>query len=151
MHSVEELNALDSSVETIIVDNNACNDDSFTILNLTRFVNLRVFEVGDYSFSYVEEVHLIGLSKLERVVIGDHSFTLSKWEGRYDSDRHFYLKNCERLRELKMGCYSFSDYTECEIENLPSLEVIEMGELEEGSSNFRYSSLELKSDSQRMK
>ena len=118
---------------------------------MTRFVNLRVFEVGDYSFSYVEEVHLIGLSKLESVVIGDHSFTLSKWEGRYDSDRHFYLKNCERLRELKMGCYSFSDYTECEIENLPSLEVIEMGELEEGGLNFYYASLELKSDSQRMK
>ena len=142
---------MDSSVETIIVDNNACNDDSFTELNMTRFVNLRVFEVGDYSFSYVEEVHLIGLSKLERVMIGDHSFTLSKWEGRNNPDRHFYLKNCERLRELKMGCYSFSDYTVCEIENVPSLEVIEMGELEEGSSNFRYSSLELKSDSQRMK
>ena len=151
MHSVDELNALDSSVETIIVDNNACHDESFTILNLTRFVNLRVFEVGDYSFSYVEEVHLIGLSKLERVVIGDHSFTLSKWEGRNNPDRHFYLKNCKRLRELKIGLRSFEDYSVCEIENVPSLEVIEMGELEEGSSNFRYSSLELKSDSQRMK
>ncbi len=150
MHSVDELNALNSSVETIIVDNNGCNDESFTELNLTRFVNLRVFEVGDYSFSYVEEVHLIGLSKLERVVIGDHSFTLSKWEG-VNEDNSFYLKNCERLRELKIGCYSFSDYTECEIENVPSLEVIEMGELEEGSSNFYYASLELKSDSQRMK
>ena len=127
------------------MDNNACNDDSFTVLNMTRFVNLRVFEVGDYSFNYVEEVHLIGLSKLERVVIGDYSFTLSRWEERYDPDRHFYLKNCERLRELKMGCYSFSDYTECEIENVPSFEMIEMGELEEGGSNFRYSSLELKS------
>ena len=148
---MDELNALDSSVETIIVDNTACNDDSFTELNLTRFVNLRVFEVGDYSFRQVEEVHLNGLSKLERVMIGDHSFTLSKWKGRYDPDRHFYLKNCERLRELKIGCYSFSDYTECEIENVPSLEVIEMGELEEGGLNFYYASLELKSDSQRMK
>ena len=151
MHSVDELNALDSTVETIIVDNNGCNDESFTVLNLTRFVNLRVFEVGDNSFSYVEEVHLIGLSKLERVVIGKHCFTLPKWEGRDNPDRHFYLKNCERLRELKMGCYSFSDYSVCEIENVPSLEVIEMGELEEGGVNFYYASLELKSDSQRMK
>ena len=151
MHSVDELNALDSSVETIIVDNTACNDDSFTELNLTRFVNLRVFEVGDNSFSYVEEVHLIGLSKLERVVIGDHSFTLSKWEGRYDPDRHFYLKNCEQLRELKIGHHSFSDYSVCEIENVPSLEVIEMGEVNERSYNFCYSSLELKSDSERVK
>ena len=149
MHSVDELNALDSSVETIIVDNNACNDDSFTELNLTRFVNLRVFEVGDYSFSYVEEVHLIGLSKLERVVIGKHCFTLPAWEG-VNEDNSFYLKNCERLRELKIGHYSFADYSVIEIENVPSLEVIEMGELEDGS-NFSLASLELKSGNQRMK
>ena len=151
VHSIEELNALDSTIETIIVDSNACNDRSFTVLNLTRFVNLRVFEVGDYSFAFVNEVKLIGLNQLERVVIGDYSFTLSRWEERYDPDRHFYLKNCERLRELKMGRYSFSDYSVCEIENVPSLEVIEMGELNEGSDNFFYASLELKSDSQRMK
>ena len=149
MHSVDELNALDSSVETIIVDNNACNDDSFTELNLTRFVNLRVFEVGDYSFSYVEEVHLIGLSKLERVVIGKHCFTLPAWEG-VNEDNSVYLKNCERLRELKIGHYSFADYSVIEIENVPSLEVIEMGELEDGS-NFSLASLELKSGNQRMK
>ena len=149
MHSVDELNALDSSVETIIVDNNACNDDSFTELNLTRFVNLRVFEVGDYSFSYVEEVHLIGLSKLERVVIGKHCFTLPAWEG-VNEDNSFYLKNCERLRELKIGHYSFADYSVCEIEDVPSLEVIEMGELKDGSI-FRAASLELKSGNQRMK
>ena len=149
MHSVDELNALDSSVESIIVDNNGCNDESITVLNMTRFVNLRVFEVGDYSFSYVEDVHLIGLPKLERVVIGKHCFTLPKWEG-VNEDNSFYLKNCERLRELKMGCYSFYEYSVIEIENVPSLEVIEMGELEEGS-NFSLASLELKSGNQRMK
>ena len=50
-----------------------------------------------------------------------------------------------------MGCYSFSDYSVCEIENVPSLEVIEMGELNKWSANFHYASLELKSDSERMK
>ena len=142
---------MDSTVETIIVDNNGCNDRSFTVLNLTRFVNLRVFEVGDYSFSYVNEVHLIGLSKLERVVIGKNSFTKNKNNYGWEPSRHFYLKNCERLRELKMGRYSFSDYSVCEIENVPSLEVIEMGEWNEYSNNFWYASLELKSDSERMK
>ena len=136
-------------MESIIVDNNGCNDESITVLNMTRFVNLRVFEVGDYSFSYVEDVHLIGLPKLERVVIGKHCFTLPKWEG-VNEDNSFYLKNCERLRELKIGHYSFADYSVCEIENVPSLEVIEMGELEDGS-NFSLASLELKSGNQRMK
>ena len=50
-----------------------------------------------------------------------------------------------------MGCFSFSDYSVCEIENVPSLEVIEMGELNIDSSNFFDASLELKSDSERMK
>ena len=82
-------------------------------------------------------------------MIGKHCFTLPAWEG-VNPDNSFYLKNCERLRELKIGHYSFPDYSVIEIENVPSLEVIEMGELEDGS-NFRAASLELKSDSQRMK
>ena len=122
-----------------------CNVAYFTVLNLTRFVNLKEFIVGDNSLMYVNEVHLIGLSKLERVVIGENSFT-KKWNGYgYDPNRHFYLKNCERVRELKMGRYSFSDYSVIEIENVPSLEVIE------GSNNFRYATLELKSDCDELK
>ena len=127
----------------IIVDSNACNDESFTMLNLTRFVNLKVFEVGNYSFRYVKEVHLISLPELERVVIGNDSFI-----GPNNENGYFYLKNCERLKELKIGYGSFSAYSVCEIENLPSLEVIEMGELNELSCSFYQASLELKSDSQ---
>ena len=140
------------NVEVMIVDSNACNEKCFTPLVLS-FSNLRVFEVGDYSFAFVDEVKLIGLDQLERVVIGENSFTKKKNSDYPENNpnRHFYLKNCERLRELKIGRYSFSDYSVCEIENVPSLEMIEMGELNEGSSDFYYASLELKSDSQRMK
>ena len=136
-------------MEVMIVDNNACNDKCFTALALSFFSNLKVFEVGDYSFSFVNEVKLIGLSKLERVVIGKHCFRNNYWN--YNPNRHFYLKDCERVRELKIGYCSFSDYFVCEIENVPSLEMIEMGELDEGSRNFNNASLELKSDSQRMR
>ena len=85
-------------------------------------------------------------------MIGMHCFTKENGDWGYDPNRHFYLKNCERLRELKIdGDDSFSDYSVCEIENVPSLEVIEMGELNEWSRNFCDASLELKSDSDRMK
>ena len=50
-----------------------------------------------------------------------------------------------------MGPRSFSDYSVCEIENVDSLEVIEMGYLDKWSYNFFFASLELKSDSERMK
>ena len=140
--------SMKESVEMLIVDSNTCNDTRFMALDLSSFSNLKVFEVGDYSFVYVNEVKMIGLNQLERVVIGKRCFRKKKEK---NPDRHFYLKNCERVRELKMGCGSFSDYSVCEIENVPSLEVIEMGELNEESFNFDYASLELKSASQRMK
>ena len=142
---------MNRDIEVLIVDCLVCNDGRCTALDLSSYVSLRVFEVGDDCFKNVDEVKLIGLSKLERVVIGMNSFTKEKNGAGSNSNRHFYLKNCERVRELKMGCYSFSDYSVCEIENVPSLEVIEMGELNEESLNFFDASLELKSDSQRRK
>ena len=108
-------------------------------------MNLREFVVDDSSFSYVNEVHLIGLSKLERVVIGRSSFRYP-WISNPNPDRYFYLKDCPQLRELKIGSGSFSKYSLIEIENLPTLEVIEMGYLNEDGSNFWHASLELKSD-----
>ena len=83
-------------------------------------------------------------------MIGNGCFTTAGYDAVKDAknpNRRFYLKDCKRLRELKIGCYSFSDYSVCKIENVPSLEVIEMGKLNEASVNFYCASLELKSDS----
>ena len=143
--------SMNRDIEVLIMDFCVCNDKSCTSLDLSSYVSLRVFEVGDDCFENVNEVKLIGLKQLERVVIGKNCFTKCKSKCGNDPNRHFYLKNCERVRELKIGCYSFSDYSVCEIENVPSLEVIEMGELDEVNHNFCYASLDLKSDSQRMK
>ena len=135
----------------LVVPSNRCNSWLIKTLDLSLFPQLKSIKIGDECFMYVEEVKLIGLNQLERVVIGRNSFTkrISAYP-EYDPNLRFYLKNCERLRELKMGRFSFSDYSVCEIENVPSLEVIEMGEMDEKSYNFCYASLELKSDCERM-
>ena len=125
-----------------------CNDETFTTLDLSSFEKLRVIEVGDYSFAYVKEVKLIGLHELERVTIGKHCFRNGII---YDPNHHFYLKDCEKLKELKIGRYSFFGYSFLTIENTNSLEVIEMGKLDEWSWNFCFASLELKSDGDGMK
>ena len=135
----------------LVVPSNRCNSRLIETVDLSLFPQLKSIKIGDECFTYVNEVKLIGLSQLEKVVIGKNCFTKAKNGAGNDPDRHFYLKNCERLRELKMGRDSFSDYSVCEIENVPSLEVIEMGELDEESGNFWYASLELKSDSRSMK
>ena len=146
--SVRDLENVDVGVGVLVVASGCCNGSGLRELDFSRFRNLREVRVGDECFEYVEEVKLIGLNQLERVVIGMNSFTKEKNDWGNDPNRHFYLKNCERLRELKMGRYSFSDYFTCEIENMPSLEVIEMGKLNEDSYNFFFASLELKSDSE---
>ena len=94
------------------------------------YPRLKSLRIGNNGFDYVEEVKLIGLNELESVEIGSSSF--SKTE-----TGQFHLKNCPKMKSLKIGKYSFSDYTVIEIENC-GLEVIEMG-------GFKYASLELKS------
>ena len=142
--SKSEITALNSSVTHITVRNNCANDASFTVLDLTRFTYLTVFTVGDESLMYVNELKLIGFQVLRGVKIGKNSFTKSKNGYGNDANRHFYLKNCPRVELLNIGRYSFSDYGVCQIDNGPSLEVIEMGQVGQASANFYYASLELK-------
>ena len=145
IHSMDEFKAMDRSVEVLIVDSNACNGPSITHLDLSSFKCLRVFKVKDNSFAYVEELNLVELEKLERVVIGVNCFS------KENSLGHFSLKNCRQVKELKMGCFSFCGYSACEIENDDSLEVIEMGELNKWSSNFYRGDCVLGSDCDAMK
>ena len=144
---MEDWNALDTNVAEIIVNSGALNAPSMTVLDLTRFSHLESLTIGEYCFKYVSVFNITGLSELESVEIGGNSFTkyTNTNDITADSNRHFYLKNCPKLKSLKMGHYSFSDYTVCEIEDVDALEVIEMGELNEKSANFDYASLELKS------
>ena len=136
--------SLDSTVVQIIIDNGV-SAPSFRVLNVTRFSKLESLEIGDHCFTFVDEFKMIGMSELESVEIGMNSFTKKKNGYGQDPNRHFYLKNCPKLKSLKMGRYSFSDYRVIEIENVDALEVIEMGELNKLSFSFWHASLELKS------
>ena len=128
----------------IIVDN-GMSESSLTELDLSQFSQLKRLEIGDHCFSFVNELKLIGMNELESVVIGENSFTQHKNYYGNDPNRHFYLKNCPKLKSLKMDCYSFSDYSVIEIETVNALEVIEMGAVGQLGYSFYYASLELKS------
>ena len=139
VRSVDELVSLASSVTEIIIDNGV-SDSNLTVLDLSRFTRLRRLEIGNHCMSYVTTVNITGLAELESVTIGMDSFTKSK-NGVLIlpySDRHFYLKNCPKLKSLIISHFSFSDYTVIEIENVDALEEIEFG-----GFVFYYDSLEL--------
>ena len=151
IHNWNEWKNVNKRVTELVIPSNCCNEAEFSLFDVSGLKWLKSIEIGDECFESVKEVKLIGLNELERVVIGQNSFTKKKGSYGNDPTRHFYLKNCERVRELKIGCFSFSDYTVCEIENVNSLEVIEMGTMNNNSYNFSPGLLELKSDCQRMK
>ena len=145
MCDVGDLNSLHSTVSDIVFNNGSLNSAAFTVLDFCRFKALKRIVIGDGCCTNVNEVKMAELNELESVEIGMNSFTKEKYGSRYDPNRHFYLKNCPRLKSLKMGRYSFNKYSVCEIENVDALEVIEMGDVNSESDNFYYASLELKS------
>ena len=129
----------------LVIGGYACPFDNVTAFDLSVYPRLKSVTIGDYGFEYVNVLNITGLNELESVEIGMNSFTKNKNGYGNDPNRHFYLKNCPKLKSLKMGRYSFSDYTVIEIENVDALEVIEIGELNEESNNFFRASLELRS------
>ena len=132
-------------MEVITVGTNKCNGDNERI-DLSKYVNLKNVSIGNDCFFYQDVLNLTGLHSLERVMIGMNSFTKEKNYYGNDANRKLYVKNCDALKELKIGRYSFSDYSLIEIENVNSLELIEIGDMDNWSCNFFYASLELKSD-----
>lgn len=66
-------------------------------------------------------------------------------QGQFHFREPFCLKNCPKLKELKVGRCSFAEYSVCEIENVDALETIEMSSVNNWGNNFQYASLELRS------
>ena len=140
-----QLNTLNTTVTELTVPSNSMNDASLTVLDLSRFRRLKRIVIGYECFEYVNELKMVGLKALESVEIGKNSFTKNRNYYGNNSNRRFYVRSCPKLKSLKVGRYSFSDYTVCEIENVDALEVIVIGDLNEKSYSFHYASLELKS------
>ena len=132
---------LDSLVCQIRIVSNCCNTD-IPVLDLSKYTRLERLAIANNSFKCVTEVKLIGLEELESVVIGPNCFVI---KSNRETTGCFYLKNCPKLKELRMGRNTFSDYSVCEIESVEALEAIVMGDLSERNYHFHSASLELKS------
>ena len=86
-----------------------------------------------------------GLNKLNTLKIGINSFTRYKndiWSDK-DESKSFHILNCEELKSIDIGRYSFSEFGgEFELKNLPQLQSINIGTIGDydSSNNFYYSS-----------
>ena len=140
----KESELLHNHIEELSVCDNACNGEEWKVLDLSLLPLLKDLAIGSECFGCIEEVKLIGLTELKRVVIGKKSFCNSRSCDDDSAVRYFHLKNCPSLVSLKIGEYSFQDFTVCEIESVDSLELIEIGEMD-NLCCFERASLELKS------
>ena len=82
---------------------------------------------------------------MKSIKIGNNSFTKKKNNYGNDDSRSFHLLNCAELKSIEIGLFSFSDYGGgFELNNLPKLESIKIGEIGSNSYNFYYSSFVVK-------
>ena len=144
LNTIEDWDKVNQSVESIIIAANSMNDESLKGLDFTGCKNLQLVTVGNNCFMHVNTLKLIRMKNLESVMIGKNCFTKERNKSGKDPKRHFELKSCPSLRELKVGRYSFSDYTVCEIDDVNALVTIAIGELNADSYNFPFASLKLK-------
>ena len=133
---------LHTQLEELVVSNECCSEEERTVFDFKLLPNLQKLKVGDKCFKHVTKVELVGMKQLKKVEIGEDSFSPdSCWPPRKGC---FRLKDCPLLRELTIGDSSFSYYSVCEIESVPSLRVLEIGK-RGGRGVFQDAPLELRS------
>lgn len=117
------------------------------VLSFRVFPQLRVLSIGNESLCGVVRLRLVGMKHLEKVAIGDRSFTNADYNQRTMLPCEFVLKNCPVLKELSIGNTSFVFYSVCVIENVPRLENIQIGTMDNqyNLGSFHQASLELRS------
>ena len=118
--------------------------DNCVLVNwdVSLLLNLESIEIGNDCFESVQTFEIEGLNRLKTIKIGNKSFTPKKNGWRYVSDKSksFHILNCESLESIQIGEYSFRDYGDFELKNLPQLQSIQIGTIGSGSYNFSYSS-----------
>ena len=142
VYNFDFIQSIDSSITSIIIPNWTCNDIDYTIFDFSRFTLVESIVIDGNCFESVKTFKIDGLNRLKTIKIGNNSFTQKKNAGgRSDSSKSFHILNCESLKSIQIGEYSFSDFAgEFELKNLPQLQSIQIGTIGSNSYNFYWSS-----------
>ena len=98
MHNWNEWENVSKRVAELVIPSKCCNEDKWSTFDVSGLKCLKSIEIGDGCFENVNEVKLIVMNQLERVMIRKNCF-INEDDWKASSNRHFYLKDCERLRE----------------------------------------------------
>lgn len=120
---------LNSSMSKWKVNNSVCSE----VLYLSGFQALEDVTFDSKSFETVGTVNISGLRKLRSIEFESKSFSMF---GYSNPKRRFSVSDCPSLKTIIIEKYSFTDYTQFELSQLDSLEVIKIGSLDSDSFNF---------------
>ena len=153
MYNFDYIQFIQSSVISIVIPPWTCNDVDYTIFDFSRFSAVESICIGHHCFRSVQTFQIDGLNRLKSLKIeNDSFFQLDKFNWReilqnatketVNLSKSFHILNCESLESIGIGEYSFCDFAgEFELKNLPQLQSIQIGKINEISANFYASSL----------
>lgn len=134
----------DPNIESIIIAANKYEKESY--LDLSKYKKVATIEIKDHNFSNTDHFDLSGMKELTSLKIGNNCFYIDDRINRMN--RTFTIVDCSELRSIIIGARSFLYYSGgFELNQLPSLELIQIGNKEEDSYSFSYSNLILKGKS----
>ena len=145
MVMIDDNALLHNHLEVLHMGSSCCNEREWRKIDFSFMPNLRELRVEDECFENVEVVKIIGMKKLERIGIGENCFSRNSINSNNDKYQ-FCLRECNEVKELKIGSGSFYFYSMCKITHSNALEVIELGNGNFGRGAFYYGSLTVKSD-----
>lgn len=112
-------------------------------LNLSKYKDVESITIEEFNFCNTDHFSLSGVHKLEKLLIGDHSFYMNDRTNRMN--RTFSIVDCNSLRSIIIKPFSFQFYSgEFELCRLPSLELLQIGQSDTSSANFIHSNFVVK-------
>ena len=135
----DEMEEIDALVWDLVIQSTLGNKT--TQFSVASLIHLRSLVIGNDSFSFVKLFRIEKMESLKSIQIGDNSFTSKKKGKGSDVSKSFIINSCPSLISIEIGCFSFSDYAgKFELNQLPALETIKIGEIGTPSMNFSFAS-----------
>ena len=117
--------------EELLIKPNDFNDSGISELTMSYPIQLKRIVIGDNCFGSIRVFELDELSELDSIVVGKKCFTNAKTDDAVRCSKRidgvYRLMNCPKLKSIQIRDFSFSDYHSFELNNLPSLQSIDIG------------------------
>lgn len=136
------LQPLATTITAITIAHASGNDPTLTAVDFSPFKQAKTITIGSHCFRHVTSVKIKGMPLLERVEIGANSFrntnstygdTNEDFGGEYQDynpRKKFCLSDCPKVKALVLGNGALIDAGICVIKNVPALEEIVMGDMD---------------------